>query len=87
VCTVGARLSPAAFADAHHLGCSAPALPAADRTARTVQLAASNDGGATLGARRPFTYYDASSPPTLASAFPRYAALATNPNPNLNPKP
>ena len=53
VCAVGGALSPAAFVDGHHLSCAAPPLPSEDRTPRTVRLAASNDGGATLGATRP----------------------------------
>ena len=80
MCAVGGALSPAAFVDGEHLTCAAPPLPARDRTPRTVHLAVSNDGGATLGGTRPYTYYDASEPPSLASASPRYMALATTGN-------
>ena len=70
VCAVGGALSPAAFVDGHHLGCAAPPLPSEDRTPRTVDLAASNDGGATLGATRPSNPNPNPNPSTTPTPHP-----------------
>ena len=64
VCSIGGVLVAATFGDAHPLRCDAPPLSLTPFPT-TVAVAASNDGGGSSGATRPFTYYDATSPPSL----------------------